>query len=514
MTAYATRAPLQLIENPHIMSDAQRQGRRTSSRLAEKEDVIPNGLHHDYGSVKHNQKPSTVGRGTKAATNGKTAMKRKPAYDEEDEGFAFTRTRSKKAKAEPPQPSIAEEQAPKQIEPTTQRQPRKRPEDRSSVGAQVSEPIKSTRRGTRNGSGEQQEEDPPQLAVKKRRKRGSDGSKTSKETQAQLDDGSLKQDLQQDHTQPIQIDSDSTKIALPFADTPIIRRNKQMRRDASSGSRRSSLGMRGRRASSLIDTGKSNALPHEEVESSQFYKHIESEGLSEPRRMKQLLTWCGTRALGEKPSFGDKERDAVLAAREIQSQLLKDFSAKSGLSDWFSRDDAPRAPSPPKPNPKNIANESKIKELEDRLTRLKSEHDAYNELLKPHPLANAVLPPPTSASDPTTLDLSLLPPSQRPHLESLLSSQASSTAPTSSAPRRLQSVLSNLEPTLDTFAVSVHALRSYKEVASDLADNMLEKCTTILEDRDRECVKRANDGEGGEGTREVLRGLSRVLEER
>ena len=33
-----------------------------------------------------------------------------------------------------------------------------------------------------------------------------------------------------------------------------------MRRGAGSGSRRSSLGMRGRRASSLIDTGKSNGL--------------------------------------------------------------------------------------------------------------------------------------------------------------------------------------------------------------------------------------------------------------
>ncbi len=43
------------------------------------------------------------------------------------------------------------------------------------------------------------------------------------------------------------------------------------------------------------------ALPHDEVESPEFYKHIES-SLTEPRRMKQLLTWCGTRALGQKPS--------------------------------------------------------------------------------------------------------------------------------------------------------------------------------------------------------------------
>ena len=55
------------------------------------------------------------------------------------------------------------------------------------------------------------------------------------------------------------------------------------------------------------------ALPHDEVESSEFYKHIEANGLSEPRRMKQLLTWCGTRALGEKPSFSSADSHARLA---------------------------------------------------------------------------------------------------------------------------------------------------------------------------------------------------------
>lgn len=54
-------------------------------------------------------------------------------------------------------------------------------------------------------------------------------------------------------------------------------------------------------------------MPHDEVETSEFYKHIESEGLSEPRRMKQLLTWCATRALGEKPSFASEDSNARLA---------------------------------------------------------------------------------------------------------------------------------------------------------------------------------------------------------
>lgn len=121
-----------------------------------------------------------------------------------------------------------------------------------------------------------------------------------------------------------------TKIALPFADTPVIQRNKEMRKNSSTA-RRSSAGMRGRRASSLMDAGMSNgeprsdaswatiytyttqtALPHSEVETSEFYKHI-NQDLMEPRRMKQLLVWCGTRALPEKPSGTAENVNAILA---------------------------------------------------------------------------------------------------------------------------------------------------------------------------------------------------------
>lgn len=49
------------------------------------------------------------------------------------------------------------------------------------------------------------------------------------------------------------------KVALPTADTPVIQRNKEFRGAKSSkGGRRSSLQMRGRRASDLIDSGTSN----------------------------------------------------------------------------------------------------------------------------------------------------------------------------------------------------------------------------------------------------------------
>jgi kinetochore protein Mis13/DSN1 len=65
---------------------------------------------------------------------------------------------------------------------------------------------------------------------------------------------------EQTQTIPTQPDDhSSTRIALPLADTPVIKRNKAMREGKSGkGERRSSLGSRGRRASSLIESGGSN----------------------------------------------------------------------------------------------------------------------------------------------------------------------------------------------------------------------------------------------------------------
>lgn len=167
---------------------------------------------------------------------------------------------------------------------------------------------------------------------------------------------------------------DGTKIALPFSDTPVIKRNKEMRAAQNKGSsshRRSSAGSRGKRASSLIESGTSNgrdpisgqclkspvilanfekdallrnsllkpdgdgeklnefpvaspppeghqdmensadmirnfiAVPHADVDVWDFYKLIDQQGLTEQRRMHQLLIWCASRALLEKPRPDD-----------------------------------------------------------------------------------------------------------------------------------------------------------------------------------------------------------------
>lgn len=253
-------------------------------------------------------------------------------HDEDSDGFKFTRTRAKKAKAEPaPQISVIEEDkhAESLPEPVPVKKTRKRTSGSPSAATTENGEKPERRRRSPRNSGDLVAQEPPipSLEVKKKRKPKNDGSQEARKSKKQDQVSSTQPQgtiaPEPSRTHPVDKPLDPIKVSLPFADTPIIRRNKEMRKGAENGSRRSSLGMRGRRASSLIDSGKSDgkevsmpsichvtdyivALPHDEVDSSDFYKHIES-SLTEPRRMKQLLTWCGTRALGEKPSSSQRD---------------------------------------------------------------------------------------------------------------------------------------------------------------------------------------------------------------
>lgn len=179
-------------------------------------------------------------------------------YDEEDDGFSFARTRSKKAKAEMAKaPEAIEEELPEKVShPRGKRSTKKSPKPvDNSASFKENEPVEKRRRSPRH-SRDLVEPEPQPLQVKKRRQKESK-SREGKERETQPSSKALVQKAPKP-SEHIEISFDATKIALPFADTPIIRRNKEMRKGVENGHRRSSLGNRGRRASSLIDSGKSN----------------------------------------------------------------------------------------------------------------------------------------------------------------------------------------------------------------------------------------------------------------
>lgn len=446
-------------------------------------------------------------------------------YDEQDDDFLFTRVskRQKTAQQEnEPEPAAAP--AKKAAGRGKQSNARRRASP-SPAPQEAQEPVATSKRPTRRKANQTAPAVPDEVPVAKTRKTGRrtrssiektgrDGETTRVNTTEDDDRVTAVAGTPMDGEKGQgDMGSDSRQIALPFSDTPINNRNKEFRKKAG-GARRSSLGMRGRRASSLIENGHS-AIPHREVDPAEFYKHIEAEGLSEPRRMKQLLTWCGERALSEKPPLGSSNSNAILGARAIQDQLLKDFSSRSEFSDWFSREDEPKPTAKKKqivmkPNPRNIEHEQKIAELEARIKRLKEEKKTWLALTKPIPDIPALYPggDPKQAALP---DESLLDPDEARILQ-FITSQDSSFAHLKSEMRsRLQTMQSSLEFRVDHLADSVHKLDQRVITGSRQADRILALGSTRLKERDAK-------EKGAAGTKEmpvmeVLRSLGRILPE-
>lgn len=67
-----------------------------------------------------------------------------------------------------------------------------------------------------------------------------------------------------------------------------------------------------------------------------------------------------------------------------------------------------------------------------------------------------------------------------------------------------------MEFEIDKFADNIHVLASHIDEASGLADQALALSAAALEERDRKGRERA--GGGAVGVRDVLRGLSRVID--
>ena len=117
---------------------------------------------------------------------------------------------------------------------------------------------------------------------------------------------------------------------------------------------------------------------------------------------------------------------------------------------------------------------------------------------------------------PSAIDTGLLTaPDQKAALSTLQSfasnSQQSLAAVTST---RLQKISENIEFEVDEFATNVHALSAYKNAAERMADDTLATAAETLERREKEGMRRAFGGDafGETSTRDVLRGLSRIID--
>lgn len=291
MTALVARQPL----HPLSMSSTQRPARRLSTRLRGKDTdqgtedgsppsqpLKPSHTSRDgsnaYGEHAENRKKRKIGMSSSVQNRTRQRLTGFTGYDEEDDGFTFTRVKKKKQHERPQQPEatqdesssaqlVASNQQQEQQAPTVNGgtvQAAKKQRTRMSFSTPNPKQTQNVRRSKRL-SAENQEEGASSPPLKTKRAEDQTKSrqappkhvssekptKPNRTPQPIVVSGATVQDTEQD--------SAATKIALPFADTPVIRRNKAMRENQSGkGERRSSLSLRGRRASSLIESGSSN----------------------------------------------------------------------------------------------------------------------------------------------------------------------------------------------------------------------------------------------------------------
>ncbi|KIW03699.1 uncharacterized protein PV09_05014 [Verruconis gallopava] len=247
MTAIHSRAPLEVLS----MSAAQRQSRRKTTRhLFDDDDEPP--------AKRSKVETETVSNAASAQSTSRIAAakpkKARTAYNEDADGFTFARkTRSKKSSDEPvpvneAQASHSTASKPRLV-PRTKRNDSKTDPRIASTSSETD--LTGPRRRSARLSGDK-EAVQSLPAEKPKRKRKSNELGSSQRARAGSPELPPK-DLQ------IERKREGTKIMLPFADTPVINRNKEMRATKSkTQNRRSSVNSRGRRASSLIESGTSN----------------------------------------------------------------------------------------------------------------------------------------------------------------------------------------------------------------------------------------------------------------
>lgn len=181
-------------------------------------------------------------------------------YEEDDDGFQFSRrmTRKSAAKAKAAPEPVPEEPA-KPPPSRRKKNPTPAPEPEPEP-AQV-EPVRKRRSARLSGDSAQVEIQPePVKLLPKRTKKAAPAEKRQPTEEPEEKVAHI--GVQTPHQNELHVakkrGEGATKIMLPFADTPVITRNKEMRKGSKNGHRRSSTGLRGRRASSLIDSGLSN----------------------------------------------------------------------------------------------------------------------------------------------------------------------------------------------------------------------------------------------------------------
>ncbi|KAF9973146.1 hypothetical protein BGZ73_003639 [Actinomortierella ambigua] len=315
-------------------------------------------------------------------------------------------------------------------------------------------------------------------------------------------------------------------VAIPMRETPMIKKNKDMRGD----SRRSSFTLRGKRASS-IGSGF-EAQPHPAIDPKGFYRHISAD-LPDIARMKQLLAWCGRKSADAMTPATVKgistSSSALKIAKAVQEEVLNmTMNNKIHLS-WYNRPQDPKESSslssksiPKKPHKQNVENRRKLREYEEQMVKLKQEDEQWTQLISAYNTFHASildsglkLPPgdtpiifPAKAAE--DIEIDILTADERrlwekhcqPRVDDTLvttakNGQRSAGAGASAADvnqlslykeldtRWIPEKMKNLESQVDDMRDKLYKASQFNEVARQYADQVLEQVAVAMERRQR-----------------------------
>ncbi len=263
MTTLFARSPLQSLP----MAANRPTTRRRSVKQAFEDDDAPAPKRPKTESS------ATSKRGNSATA--KAAKAAKAAYEESDDGFQFSRRTSRRtakaqAAAAPAPEPIPEEKTVKAAR-TVDAVPASQRKKTSISATQIESADTKNRRRSARLSGDREQLEvrpkPTESTTSKRTKKSAPVEKERKKQttpapEAEHEGNRAFKGIQTPTQGELQVakkrDPNAQRIMLPFADTPVITRNKEMRKGSKDSHRRSSTGLRGRRASSLIDSGMSN----------------------------------------------------------------------------------------------------------------------------------------------------------------------------------------------------------------------------------------------------------------
>ncbi|KAG0376759.1 hypothetical protein BGX24_007262 [Mortierella sp. AD032] len=294
-----------------------------------------------------------------------------------------------------------------------------------------------------------------------------------------------------------------TDVAIPMRETPTINKNKDLR----SANRRSSLTMRGKRASS-IGNGFT-ALPHPSVDPRTFFRHISADDPA-PIRMKQLMAWCSRITIDGQRS---KSQAALKIAKEVEEQVLSMLISGQLSVSWYSRplDKDPIRTAPKKPHKQNTENMRKLRDCEAQIAKLRKEDEEWTKVISSFNTFHAALldsgvklPPgdepvimPESYVD--EIDLSLLTADERSLWEKHCKPQDEASTPgkspragslangagksTRDSNKWMTEMMSTLETEVDSLRDTLYTASRFDKVAKQYTDQVLEQIALALDER-------------------------------